>query len=114
MARAALPIGTERLTPQGYIRVRVAYNLSETGWILKHHLVAYNKRGKLHDPKTERVVFKDGDRVNFNPENIVVVEKSPKAQRTKEERIEDLRAGVDYHQAQARRLHMELEKLLGT
>jgi hypothetical protein len=93
MARAALPIGTEKETPQGYIRVRVAYNLSETGWAFKHHMIAWEKLGRQHNPEIERVIFKDGDKRNYAPGNIVVVPKGDVASQ-KAKRIIYLKARI--------------------
>lgn len=69
MGRAAMPVGHEELTPQGYIRVKTAIGV----WRLKHHLIAEEKIGRPLRPGIERVIFKDGNRDNLNSENIEVV-----------------------------------------
>lgn len=113
MARPAVALGTERPTPQGYIRVRVSYNDSETGWALKHHVVAWAKYGRHHDPSVERVVFKDNDRTNYDPDNIEIVGKAPRSLRTRQEQIAELKDRIDDYEYKLRKLRAQLEKLEG-
>jgi hypothetical protein len=47
------------------------YTRTEEKWRLTHHLIAEEKLGRpLHED--ERVVFRDRDRTNLNPDNIEV------------------------------------------
>jgi hypothetical protein len=57
-------IGTERWSQNGYLTVK-----TEEGWRYKHHLIAEEKLGRPLEP-TERVVFGNGDRKDFDPDNI--------------------------------------------
>jgi hypothetical protein len=59
-------VGEEHVNANGYTMVKTS-----TGWRLKHHLVAEEI---LKRPLTEqeRVSFKDNDRTNFSPDNIIV------------------------------------------
>lgn len=63
-------VGDEKVAANGYHYVR-----TENQWRLKHHIIAEKARGVPIDYAKERVVFKDGNRTNLSPSNIVVVEK---------------------------------------
>jgi hypothetical protein len=58
--------GTVRVSTNGY-----SYTKSEGKWRLTHHLIAEAKLGRALAPG-ERVEFKDKDRENLSPENILV------------------------------------------
>jgi non-ribosomal peptide synthetase component E (peptide arylation enzyme) len=63
-------VGTEKLTESGYWMVKLA-----TGkWELKHRIIAAETLGRPLKPG-ERVVFKDSNRENLDPENLFVVVK---------------------------------------
>jgi hypothetical protein len=65
MRGSGVPLGTENKSANGYMYVKTS-----TGWRLKHHLIA---EGMLGRPLNgERVSFKDGNRENFHPSNILV------------------------------------------
>lgn len=69
--RAQASIGTERIAQNGYHYIKVA----EGRWRLRHHIVAEDKYGRKVR-ENERVIFKDKDRDNFNPNNIEIVVKN--------------------------------------
>jgi len=60
-------IGTERISANGY-----KYRKVDNGvWVLVHRLLAEEKLGrKLNE--NEYAAFIDGDRTNFDPQNIIV------------------------------------------
>lgn len=62
----AAEVGTETIAQNGYTWVK-----TEVGWKYKHHLVAEENLGRSLLP-TERAIFLDGNRTNFDPENIAV------------------------------------------
>lgn len=62
-------VGDENVSANGYTYVKTS-----TGWILKHWLVAEEKLGRPIT-KSDRVSFKDRDRTNFDPDNIIITEK---------------------------------------
>lgn len=72
------PIGAERDTGKGYILVKVAEKpavpLSKDNWRMKHHLVWEQAHGKAV-PDGHEIVFADKDHSNFDPENLVAVDK---------------------------------------
>lgn len=78
-----LPVGSERLTRDGYIEVKVAERPSGRGpshdnWVGKHRLAWERANGrKLADD--EIVVFADGDRRNFDPGNLVAMTRAEHA-----------------------------------
>ena len=67
-------VGTEKVAQNGYVYVKT----EDRGWVLKHWLVAEKELGRPVDPKEERVIFVDGNRENYEPNNVkVVLRKTP-------------------------------------
>lgn len=62
------PVGSERVTRDGYLEVKIA---DPKTWRGKHLVVWEAAHGPL--PKGHVVVFGDGDKRNFAPENLVLV-----------------------------------------
>lgn len=62
-----LPLFSERLTTDGYIKVKVA---EPDKWKLKHHIIWEKNNGKI--PKGTHVCFKDGNRKNVCIENLYI------------------------------------------
>ena len=74
---ADLPIGTERVTRDGYVEVKVADRPSgernaHDNWVPKHRLVWEREHGRPQ-PKGTKVIFCDGDRRNIDPGNLLLV-----------------------------------------
>ena len=72
-----LPIGSERVTRDGYVEVKVSDRPSGRGpthdnWRPKARLVWEEANGRRLKPG-EVVLFCDGDRTNLDPENLVAV-----------------------------------------
>ena len=79
-----LPVGSEREGKDGYVYVKVCESSRDaeaTGakssqcWRLKHHLIWEREHG-TEVPDGNFVVFADGDRRNFSPENLVCISRS--------------------------------------
>jgi hypothetical protein len=85
-------LGAERVAQNGYYYVK-----TETGWRLKHHVIAEEKFGRPVDTKTELVCFKDRRRTNFDPDNIIIV---PKKGITKEIRLAQLQETIEAARAE--------------
>lgn len=65
------PIGSERISVDGYIEVKV----SEKGrWALKHRIVYEQAHGKI--PKGYVVVFADGNKLNLELDNLILVSRN--------------------------------------
>jgi hypothetical protein len=65
------PVGTEVIEPKdGYTKVKIA---EPKTWKHKHVLIWEQKNGPL--PQGSCVIFADGDRQNFEPDNLVAVER---------------------------------------
>lgn len=71
-----IPVGTERVTKDGYMEVKVAERRtaknSNDNWRPKHHLVWEAANCSLV-PEHVKIVFADGDKANLDPENLVAV-----------------------------------------
>lgn len=75
--RPRVPVGTERESKDGYLVVKVAdaatRPMSKDNWRLKHVWVWEQAHGPL--PDGHCVYFADGDRRNFEPSNLVAVDR---------------------------------------
>lgn len=73
------PIGYERINRDGYIEVKIAERPSRRmcndNFKMKHHIVWEQANGQPIPPSTQ-IVFADGDKRNFDPENLVAVSRS--------------------------------------
>lgn len=61
-------VGSERLNIDGYYEIKVA---EPNKWILKHKFIWEYINGKV--PKGFKIIFADGDKKNFNIENLLLV-----------------------------------------
>jgi hypothetical protein len=75
-------IGDKSTAANGYHYVRCA-----SGWRLEHHVIAEETLGRAIDTGTDRVIFKDGDRDNLNPTNIIVKDKGVTSNKTRKARL---------------------------
>ena len=64
-------IGSERITKDGYIEIKIA---DPHVWKLKHRLIYEEHYGKI--PAGYSVIFGDGDKLNCNIENLILVSRS--------------------------------------
>lgn len=66
-----LPIGSEVLSTDGYLKVKIA---EPNVWVFKHKLVYQEHKGEI--PEGYAVIFADGDHLNVNIENLVALPKA--------------------------------------
>lgn len=92
-------IGDENTSANGYKYVR-----TEEGWRLKHHIIAEEKLKRPIKPD-ETVRFKDGDRNNLSPDNIIVTPRKTSLRG----RIASLDSKIMELQAERARLQKQLE-----
>jgi hypothetical protein len=92
--------GQTRVAPNGYHYTRTP----DRGWQLTGRLIAEKKLGRLLRPD-ERVRYKDNDRNNLSPDNILVTVKVPVSGSTKRARLE---AKIAELQAQLEELDAEV------
>lgn len=78
------PLGSERITKDGYCEIKV----SDTGrrWRPKHALIYEKHHGKV--PKGSAVIFLDGDKRNFDIDNLYLVTRSQLAMLNKNSLIQ--------------------------
>lgn len=72
-----VPIGSERVTKDGYVEVKVADRPTgerncHDNWAPKHRLVWEREHGR-EQPGGTKVIFCDGDRRNLDPGNLLLV-----------------------------------------
>ena len=75
------PLGSERLTKDGYWQVK----MTDTGypprdWVGKHIVIWERLHGRPL-PQGHMVAFRDGDRLNFSPENLEMLSRSENMKR---------------------------------
>lgn len=78
----AVPVGTERITKDGYIEVKVRElreSRANDQWIMKHRMVWEEANGR-EVPKGHNVTFIDHDKTNLDPSNLALVSKGEWAQ----------------------------------
>lgn len=98
MARGQrVEVGQTRVSQNGYHYTKVEQD-GKTSWRLTHHLVAEKKLGRpLRED--ERVSFRNGNKSDLRPDNIVVSEKGTGSVRRRkaqlEARIAELQAELD-------------------
>lgn len=63
-----MPVGSERVNGDGYVDIKIA---GPNKWRAKHILVWESHNGAV--PKGHAVIFGDGDRRNFEPNNLILV-----------------------------------------
>lgn len=88
------PVGAERVAPNGYWYRKT----EDRGWQLVHRLVAEEKLGRQLT-ENEFATFSDGDKQNFDPDNIIVQLRGKASLRKRlaqvEARIDELTATRD-------------------
>lgn len=67
-----MPIGSERINGDGYVDVKVQDGQQQNNWKGKHILIWEKHHGRSA-PKGHAVIFGDGNRRNFDPENLILV-----------------------------------------
>jgi hypothetical protein len=82
-----VPCGSERIAADGYTRVKVRgrdrnFPTHKCHWIEKHVLLWERQHGK--QPRGTAILFKDGDKRNFHPTNLVCVTRNELARLNQE------------------------------
>lgn len=65
------PVGSERISVDGYVEIKVA---DPRKWRLKHQVIWEKVNGPI--PKEHVVIFGDGNRLNLDPDNLILVSKA--------------------------------------
>lgn len=79
-----MPVGSERVNGDGYVDVKVA---DPNKWRAKHLLIWEEENGPV--PKGYAVIFGDGNRHNFDIENLILVSRKQLAILNKNKLIQD-------------------------
>ncbi|MED3325938.1 HNH endonuclease signature motif containing protein [Bacillus thuringiensis] len=78
------PVGSERINSDGYVDVKIA---DPNKWRAKHRLIWEEQNGPI--PKGYVIIFGDGNRRNFQQDNLILVSKSQLAILNKNQLIKD-------------------------
>lgn len=78
------PVGSERVNSDGYVDVKIA---DPNKWRAKHRLLWEEQNGPI--PKGYVIIFGDGNRRNFQQDNLILVSKSQLAILNKNQLIKD-------------------------
>lgn len=98
----ASPIGTETINANGYTQVK-----TESGWIGKHTLILEKKLGRKLRPG-ESARFKDNNRHNLDPDNIILAEHQ--GVRSIQAKITKLQAEIEDREEMIKILEKQLEE----
>ena len=66
-----VPIGSERVNGDGYVDIKIAEGKHQGNWRAKHTLIWEEHNGPL--PKGHGIIFGDGDKRNFDIDNLICV-----------------------------------------
>lgn len=66
-----VPIGSERITKNGYIQIKIQEGKFQHNWKGKHILIWEEQNGLL--PKSHVIIFGDGNNRNFDINNLILV-----------------------------------------
>ena len=83
-----VPIGTERITRDGYVEVKTRDGHGVKNWRGKHILVWQEHHGKKV-PAGHVVIFGDGNHFNFEPDNLILVSRKQLVRLNQNELIAD-------------------------
>jgi hypothetical protein len=67
-------IGSEKIDKDGYVRVKTSNDKNRCkAWQLKHHIIFKNAYPDVEIKKTDRIIFLDGNKRNFDINNLKLV-----------------------------------------
>lgn len=69
-----VPVGSERITKDGYIQIKIQEGKQQHNWRGKHILIWEKHNGPL--PKGNAIIFGDGNNRNFDINNLLLVSRS--------------------------------------
>lgn len=102
-----LPIGSERFVKDGYVEVKTA---EPSTWELKHRMIYQDTYGPIF--RSDPVIFADGNKQNFNSDNLVLITKSELARMNRLDLFSDdpalTKAGVNLVRLRNKIIDMEV------
>jgi len=69
-----VPIGSERITKDGYVQIKIQEGKFQKNWRGKHILVWEEHNGPV--PEGHAVIFGDGNNRNFDIDNLILVSRA--------------------------------------
>lgn len=82
-----VPLGSERINGDGYVDIKIADGKLQKNWKGKHILIWEEHNGPV--PPGHVVIFGDGNRRNFDPDNLILVSRAQLAVLNKRRLIQD-------------------------
>lgn len=79
------PLGSEKINRDGFLMVKVA---DPNCWRLKHHII-YEKHHGTKIKRGDKIIFLDGDKNNFNVDNLFLLSNSEQIVLAKRDMISD-------------------------
>lgn len=70
-----VPVGSERVSADGYVEVKIQDGKLQKNWKGKHVLI-WEQHNSQPVPPGHAVIFGDGNRRNFDPENLILVSRA--------------------------------------
>ncbi|HHT84846.1 MAG TPA: HNH endonuclease [Firmicutes bacterium] len=70
-----VPVGSERVNADGYMEVKIQDGKLQKNWKGKHVLI-WEQHNSQPVPPGHAVIFGDGNRRNFDPENLILVSRA--------------------------------------
>ena len=67
-------IGEERISVDGYVEIKVKDGCLNNNWEYKHRYIYEKEKGNI--PPGYKVIFADGDKLNFDLDNLILVSNS--------------------------------------
>jgi hypothetical protein len=75
-------VGSERINVNGYIEIKTA---EPNIWRPKHKVIYESMYGKI--PASHIIVFADGDKLNLNPDNLILMSRRQELQANRKRRL---------------------------
>ncbi len=82
-----VPIGSERVTKDGYIQVKIQEGKFQKNWKCKHILIWEEAHGPV--PEGHAIIFGDGNKRNFDLDNLLLVSRAQLVRMNQNKLIQD-------------------------
>lgn len=70
-----VPVGSERITREGYLQIKIQDGKKQRNWKGKH-IIVWEEHHGTKVPPGHVIIFGDGDKRNFDPDNLILVSRA--------------------------------------